>query len=103
MMMMNFLRLCSLALLCLSSAFAWIGNHQSVSSRPSTQLFGVETISLQSLVNHEEDGTRMAESIAKWLDSEVRLTSIMDRSSFYVQYIAARFAHTVYASTFILM
>jgi hypothetical protein len=102
MMMMNFLRLCSLALLCLSSAFAWIGNHQSIRSRPSTQLFGVETISLLSLVNHEEDGTLMAESIAKWLDSEVRLTNTMDRS-FYVQYIAARFAHTVYASPFILM
>lgn len=33
-------------------------------------LQAVETVSLESLENHEEEGTLMAESITKWLDDE---------------------------------
>eukprot|EP00980_Cylindrotheca_fusiformis_P003583 scaffold794_cov131-Cylindrotheca_fusiformis.AAC.7 len=35
-----------------------------------TPLHAVETVSLTTLENHEEEGTLMAESIVKWLDDE---------------------------------
>jgi hypothetical protein len=33
---------------------------------------GVEAMSVENLVNHEEEGSKMAKSIVKWLDKEVR-------------------------------
>jgi len=49
----------------------------SSSSRPTTLLFssdsntGVDSFSLAGVDNHHEEGQKMAESIARWLDSEV--------------------------------
>lgn len=44
----------------------------SISSTQSrlAPLYAVETVSLESLENHEDEGTLMAESITKWLDDE---------------------------------
>lgn len=39
-------------------------------SLSSTQLF-VEAVSVKSLTDHENEGTLLAESIVRWLDSEV--------------------------------
>ena len=39
-------------------------------NRRGVVLNAIETISLSTLENHEEDGTKMAESITKWLDQE---------------------------------
>ncbi|KAL3909193.1 MAG: hypothetical protein SGILL_008181, partial [Bacillariaceae sp.] len=36
----------------------------------STRLFGIETVSLSELTDHEKEGTLLAESIARWLDKE---------------------------------
>ena len=58
--------------LCLSTSWAWVSRSGRAFSRlTNTRLFAVETISLESLENHEEEGTLMAESIVRWLDSEV--------------------------------
>ena len=52
---------------------AWTIRPKFPSHRSSTVLFNnnVQTISLQELTNHEEEGTLLAESIARWLDHEV--------------------------------
>ena len=76
------LRLVALVLLAFTSD-AWITPSPSytVNGRKSSFLFqssetegtnNVQVISLASLQDHEADGQRMAESIARWLDSEVR-------------------------------
>ena len=60
---------------------AWISSASpppfGAAQRPSsrTVLFSssnVESISLASIDNHDEEGQKLAESIARWLDAEVR-------------------------------
>lgn len=53
---------------------AWTVRPTFQTQRFSTVLFNnnVQIISLQELTNHEEEGTLLAESIARWLDHEVR-------------------------------
>jgi hypothetical protein len=68
--MVNSFRLCASFLFFFSSSsFAWVGNYGM--RRVNSRLFAVETITLETLDNHEEEGTMMAASIVKWLDSEV--------------------------------
>ena len=60
------LSLLCFAIICLkSSAFVISSNIERASP-----LYAIQTVSLDSLGNHEEEGTRMAESIVKWLDDE---------------------------------
>eukprot|EP00339_Tiarina_fusa_P024339 CAMPEP_0117003154 /NCGR_PEP_ID=MMETSP0472-20121206/4560_1 /TAXON_ID=693140 ORGANISM="Tiarina fusus, Strain LIS" /NCGR_SAMPLE_ID=MMETSP0472 /ASSEMBLY_ACC=CAM_ASM_000603 /LENGTH=156 /DNA_ID=CAMNT_0004703691 /DNA_START=95 /DNA_END=565 /DNA_ORIENTATION=- len=71
-MMTFFLRLC-LTVSCLASASAWVSSNRPAGVGrfgTTTQLKAVETVSLASLSNHEEDGTKVAESVTKWLDQE---------------------------------
>lgn len=57
----------------LSAAWILPPTTSALARPPSTKLFVVETISLENMTNHEEDGSLLAESIARWLDHEVRL------------------------------
>ena len=36
----------------------------------------IESMSVESLDNHEEEGTKMAESIVRWLDAEVIMQAV---------------------------
>jgi hypothetical protein len=72
--MMNFLQLFPILLLCTSSSYAWIGSHGLQRARnANSPLFAVQALSVEALDNHEEEGTLMAESLARWLDSEVSI------------------------------
>lgn len=64
-------RLVYLLLLC-GKALSLLSKTQSTAQRrwSTTPLYAVETVSLKTLVNHEEEGTLMAESIVRWLDDE---------------------------------
>ena len=54
-------------IICLkTSAFVISSNIE----RARSPLYAIQTVSLDSLQNHEEEGTHMAESIVKWLDDE---------------------------------
>jgi hypothetical protein len=68
--MMNSFQLCASFLFFFSSSsFAWVGNHGM--RRANSRLFAVETITLETLDNHDEEGSLMAASIVRWLDAEV--------------------------------
>ena len=65
-----------LTLVLLQQAAAWMSvaprTARSMASRfsSSTRLFGIETVTLAELTDHEAEGTMLAESIARWLDQE---------------------------------
>ena len=44
---------------------------------------GVASVSLKNLRNHEEEGTKMANSIAAWLDAEVSACLVATKSCKY--------------------
>ena len=61
------------AALFISSASAWVPPSMATFTMRSTRtrLQAIEAATVESLENHEEEGTLMAESIARWLDAEV--------------------------------
>jgi hypothetical protein len=60
------------------TSFAWIissPTSNKIGSPSNIRLFAVEIVSVESLTDHEKEGTLLAESVARWLDSEVRMMS----------------------------
>ena len=61
---------------------AWISSGQAArfaaTQSRTTALFSsdVDSLSLVNVSNHEEEGEKMAKSIASWLDAEVRSVSV---------------------------
>jgi hypothetical protein len=72
------LRLLTAFLLLVVSTHAWTfasSSHRGINRISSVALFSsessnVESISLDSLTDHEQEGTLLSESIARWLDAE---------------------------------
>ena len=85
--------------LCISSASAFTSNPlTALTTRQgrlgTLQLRAIETVSLDNLQDHEEDGTKLAESITKWLDQEwipqqVHIDMAMSAKKSYIECRAA--------------
>ena len=64
-----------LVLALLQQSAAWMSTNcfpprSTAAASSSTRLFGIETVTLTELTDHEAEGTMLAESIARWLDQE---------------------------------
>jgi len=67
-----------LFLLINKESYAWVStttttSHRVVSAsrRDTTRLLAIQSPTVESLTDHETEGRLLAESIARWLDSEV--------------------------------